>query len=108
MWLVMLPVMIAVPPLLLMVVVLMVSLAWLTPPRLRHILLVAQASVIAWLEPTKEPEEEDFVIDIMIDQGPQARSVRLNLPKFTLIAATTRPKRSERVSPSAKSSGLAV
>jgi Holliday junction DNA helicase RuvB len=33
---------------------------------------------------------EDFVIDIMIDQGPQARSVRLNLPKFTLIAATTR------------------
>lgn len=33
---------------------------------------------------------EDFVIDIMIDQGPQARSVRLNLPKFTLIGATTR------------------
>ncbi len=33
---------------------------------------------------------EDFVIDIIIDQGPQARSVRLNLPKFTLIGATTR------------------
>jgi Holliday junction DNA helicase RuvB len=33
---------------------------------------------------------EDFVIDIMIDQGPNARSVRLNLPKFTLIGATTR------------------
>lgn len=33
---------------------------------------------------------EDFVIDIMIDQGPHARSVRLNLPKFTLIGATTR------------------
>ena len=33
---------------------------------------------------------EDFVIDIVIDQGPQARSVRLNLPKFTLIGATTR------------------
>jgi Holliday junction DNA helicase RuvB len=33
---------------------------------------------------------EDFVIDIVIDQGPNARSVRLNLPKFTLIGATTR------------------
>jgi len=33
---------------------------------------------------------EDFVIDIMIDQGPNARSVRLNIPKFTLIGATTR------------------
>jgi len=33
---------------------------------------------------------EDFRIDIMIDQGPNARSVRLNLPRFTLIGATTR------------------
>lgn len=33
---------------------------------------------------------EDFVIDIVIDQGPHARSVRLNLPKFTLVGATTR------------------
>lgn len=33
---------------------------------------------------------EDFVIDIMIDQGANARSVRLNIPKFTLIGATTR------------------
>ena len=33
---------------------------------------------------------EDFVIDIVIDQGPSARSVRLNLQKFTLIGATTR------------------
>ena len=33
---------------------------------------------------------EDYRIDIMIDQGPNARSVRLNLPKFTLIGATTR------------------
>ncbi len=33
---------------------------------------------------------EDFVIDIMIDQGPSARSVRLNLQPFTLIGATTR------------------
>ncbi len=33
---------------------------------------------------------EDFLIDVMIDQGPNARSVRLSIPKFTLIGATTR------------------
>jgi len=33
---------------------------------------------------------EDFRLDIMIDQGPNARSVRLSLPKFTLVGATTR------------------
>ena len=33
---------------------------------------------------------EDFRIDIMIDQGPNARSVRLNIPRFTLVGATTR------------------
>jgi Holliday junction DNA helicase RuvB len=33
---------------------------------------------------------EDFVLDIMIDQGPNARSVRLDLPHFTLVGATTR------------------
>ncbi len=36
------------------------------------------------------PAMEDFCIDIMIGQGPEARSVRLNLPHFTLIGATTR------------------
>jgi len=36
------------------------------------------------------PAMEDFRIDIVIDQGPNARSVRLNLAKFTLIGATTR------------------
>lgn len=36
------------------------------------------------------PAMEDFTLDIIIDQGPNARSVRLNLPKFTLIGATTR------------------
>jgi holliday junction DNA helicase RuvB len=33
---------------------------------------------------------EDFVIDIVLDQGVNARSVRLNLPRFTLVGATTR------------------
>jgi holliday junction DNA helicase RuvB len=36
------------------------------------------------------PAMEDYRLDIIIDQGPQARSLRLNLPKFTLIGATTR------------------
>ena len=33
---------------------------------------------------------EDFALDIIIGKGPSARSVRLDLPKFTLIGATTR------------------
>jgi len=33
---------------------------------------------------------EDYRIDIMIDQGPNARSVRLSIPRFTLVGATTR------------------
>lgn len=33
---------------------------------------------------------EDFAIDIIIDQGPKARSVKINLQKFTLIGSTTR------------------
>ena len=36
------------------------------------------------------PAMEDYAIDIMIGKGPGARSVRLNLPKITLVGATTR------------------
>jgi len=36
------------------------------------------------------PAMEDFVIDIMLGKGPTARSLRLELPKFTLVGATTR------------------
>ncbi|HAJ79904.1 MAG TPA: Holliday junction branch migration DNA helicase RuvB, partial [Fibrobacteres bacterium] len=36
------------------------------------------------------PAMEDFVFDIMIGEGPSARSVRLNLKNFTLVGATTR------------------
>lgn len=36
------------------------------------------------------PAMEDYCIDIMIGKGPTARSVRLDLPKFTLVGATTR------------------
>lgn len=37
------------------------------------------------------PAMEDFKIDIVIGQGPAARTLRLDLPRFTLIGATTRP-----------------
>lgn len=36
------------------------------------------------------PSMEDYALDIVIGKGPSARSVRLDLPKFTLIGATTR------------------
>ena len=36
------------------------------------------------------PALEDFALDIMIGKGPSAQSIRINLPRFTLIGATTR------------------
>lgn len=36
------------------------------------------------------PAMEDYTLDIMIGKGPSARSIRLDLPKFTLIGATTK------------------
>lgn len=36
------------------------------------------------------PAMEDFALDIIIGKGPSARSIRLDLPKFTMIGATTR------------------
>ena len=36
------------------------------------------------------PAMEDFYIDILIGQGPSARSMKLDIPKFTLVGATTR------------------
>ena len=36
------------------------------------------------------PALEDFQIDIMIGEGPAARSIKLELPRFTLVGATTR------------------
>jgi Holliday junction DNA helicase RuvB len=37
------------------------------------------------------PALEDFKLDVVIGKGPSARSIRLDLPRFTLVAATTRP-----------------
>ncbi len=39
------------------------------------------------------PAMEDYALDIMIGKGPTARSMRLDLPKFTLVGATTRAGR---------------
>jgi holliday junction DNA helicase RuvB len=39
------------------------------------------------------PALEDFQLDVMLGKGPTARSIRLELPRFTLIGATTRPGR---------------
>ncbi|MER3457765.1 MAG: Holliday junction branch migration DNA helicase RuvB, partial [Chloroflexota bacterium] len=36
------------------------------------------------------PAMEDFVLDIVVGKGPGARTIRLNLPRFTVIGATTR------------------
>ena len=44
----------------------------------------------ATIEEYLYPAMEDYKLDIIIDQGPNARSVRLNLPKFTMVGATTR------------------
>ncbi|HEY1332286.1 MAG TPA: Holliday junction branch migration DNA helicase RuvB [Actinomycetota bacterium] len=37
------------------------------------------------------PALEEFKLDVVIGKGPSARSIRLDLPRFTLVAATTRP-----------------
>ncbi|MDB4896631.1 MAG: ruvB [Firmicutes bacterium] len=42
------------------------------------------------IEETLYPAMEDFALDIILGKGPSARTLRLDLPKFTLIGATTR------------------
>lgn len=42
------------------------------------------------IEEVLYPAMEDYALDIMIGKGPSAKSIRLDLPKFTLIGATTR------------------
>lgn len=44
----------------------------------------------ATVEEVLYPAMEDFALDIIIGKGPSARSIRLDLPKFTLVGATTR------------------
>ncbi len=42
------------------------------------------------IEETLYPAMEDFQLDVMLGQGPTARTLRLDLPRFTLVGATTR------------------
>ena len=42
------------------------------------------------IEEVLYPAMEDYCLDIVIGKGPEARSVRLDLPPFTLVGATTR------------------
>lgn len=44
----------------------------------------------ASVEEVLYPAMEDFALDILIGKGPSARSIRLDLPQFTLVGATTR------------------
>lgn len=44
----------------------------------------------ATVEEVLYPAMEDYALDIIIGKGPSARSIRLDLPKFTLVGATTR------------------
>ena len=44
------------------------------------------------------PAMEDFQLDILIGQGPGARSMRLDLPRFTLVGATTRASAASSIS----------
>ena len=65
--------------------------ALLTNLKARDVLFIDE---IHRLSPVVEeilyPAMEDFEIDILIGEGPAARSIKLNLPPFTLIGATTR------------------
>src|SRR5436853_4778855 len=42
------------------------------------------------IEEVLYPAMEDYQLDIIIGQGPSARSIKLDLPKFTIVGATTR------------------
>lgn len=43
------------------------------------------------VEETLYPAMEDFALDIILGKGPSARTLRIDLPQFTLVGATTRP-----------------
>ena len=65
--------------------------AMLTNLKSRDVLFIDEVHRMSpTLEETLYPAMEDYEIDIMIGQGPGARSVKLGLQPFTLIGATTR------------------
>jgi Holliday junction DNA helicase RuvB len=65
--------------------------ALLTNLQARDVLFVDEIHRLAPIvEEVLYPAMEDYQLDIMIGEGPAARSIKLNLPPFTLIGATTR------------------
>ncbi len=65
--------------------------AILTNLRAGDILFIDEAHRLGRaVEEVLYPAMEDFALDIIIGKGPSARSIRLNLPRFTVIGATTR------------------
>ncbi len=65
--------------------------AILTNLRQKDILFVDEVHRLGHaVEEVLYPAMEDFALDIIIGRGPSARSIRLKLPRFTLIGATTR------------------
>jgi Holliday junction DNA helicase RuvB len=65
--------------------------ALLTNLQARDVLFVDEIHRLSPLvEEVLYPAMEDYQLDIMIGEGPAARSIKLNLPPFTLIGATTR------------------
>ena len=65
--------------------------ALLTNLQPRDVLFVDEIHRLApVVEEVLYPAMEDYQLDIMIGEGPAARSIRLNLPPFTLVGATTR------------------
>ena len=57
----------------------------------RIICLIAGTDVYKrQVEEVLYPAMEDFGLDIILGKGPSARSIRIDLPKFTLVGATTR------------------
>jgi Holliday junction DNA helicase RuvB len=65
--------------------------ALLTNLRPRDVLFIDEIHRLApAVEEVLYPAMEDFQLDLMIGEGPSARSVRIDLPPFTLVGATTR------------------
>ena len=65
--------------------------ALLTNLQVRDVLFVDEIHRLApVVEEVLYPAMEDYQLDIMIGEGPAARSIKLNLPPFTLVGATTR------------------
>ena len=65
--------------------------AMLTPLQHQDLLFIDEIHRIhPIVEETLYPAMEDYVIDVMIGEGPSARSIQLHLEKFTLVGATTR------------------